>query len=92
MCHRKGNGREWSGSIVGEEAKENVPVVSGKTKYAIMKNTLFHREREKERERKRERERERELERERERERACTALHPSTPLKRLKLTSKHSIT
>ena len=50
MCHRKGNGREWSGSIVGEEAKENVPVVSGKTKYAIMKNTLFHREREKERE------------------------------------------
>ena len=42
MCHRKGNGREWSGSIVGEEAKENVPVVSGKTKYAIMKNTLFH--------------------------------------------------
>ena len=80
MCHRKGNGREWSGSIVGEEAKENVPVVSGKTKYAIMKNTLFHREREKERERKRER------------ERACTALHPSTPLKRLKLTSKHSIT
>ena len=56
MCHRKGNGREWSGSIVGEEAKENVPVVSGKTKYAIMKNTLFHREREKERERKRERE------------------------------------
>lgn len=28
MCHRKGNGREWSGGIAGEEAKENVPVVS----------------------------------------------------------------
>ena len=75
MCHRKGNGREWSGSIVGEEAKENVPVVSGKTKYAIMKNTLFHREREKERERKRERERARARERERERE----SMHSSSP-------------